>query len=315
MVIDRKFENLGGKMKKVFVILVILFLVVSAGFAEKYELKEEKSFQKVLKFAGSQKPGFVKVENIFGSISVVGYKGSDVKMNVLEIISADSKALIEKAKTEVKLKTKIDGNKIEVYVDGPFRGVNGKLNWDQKKLKYIVKYDIKLKVPFITNLSLSTINDGSVRVEEIKGDIKLANINGGIKASNITGEFKISAINGKVILDGMAGSGSARTINGKLKILFNKNPQSDCSFSSLNGNVNLTFQSGLSADVKVSTLNGTVYSDFEAKYLTSAKGKAKRNKGMFIYKSNKFNKIRIGKGGIDFKISTLNGNIYISKVK
>jgi hypothetical protein len=289
--------------------------MLALGYAKKYDLKEETSFQKVLKFAGEKRPGFVKVSNIFGSILVEGYDGREVRMKVKETISADSKELIEKAKKEVDLKMETDGDRIKIYVDGPFRREDGRWNWDQKKIKYIVKYDIKMKVPRMTNLSASTINDGLVEASDIVGKVKLSNINGGVKAGKIKGDFKISSINGKVVLNGLAGSGSASTINGVMKVSFTRNPSSNCSFSSLNGDVDLTFQKGLNADLKLSTLNGKVFTDFEPSYLSTGKSKGKRTKGMFVYKSNKYKKVRIGKGGINFKISTLNGNIYIAKVK
>lgn len=302
-------------MKKACVIFAMLALVLTSVQAKEYDLEETRSFKKVLKFTGSQTPRVVKVKNIFGSINVEGYDGNEVRMSVRETISADSKALIEKAKKEVELKMDEEENRIEIYVDGPFRNKNGSLNWNRKKLKYIVKYDITMKVPQATNLSLSTINDGSLEVQGIEGKVKLSNINGGIKAKNIKGDFKISTINGKVTLDNMAGAGSANTINGILKVLFTTNPQADCSFSSLNGEVDLSFQPGLNADLKISTLNGKVFTDFDPEILAPDKGKRKKSNGMFLYKSNKYKKVRIGKGGINFNISTLNGNIYIAKVK
>src|SRR3954471_15685195 len=61
------------------------------------------------------------VDNVWGSIEVVGGTSNQVQVVIKKTIRAESKAALEKAKQEVKLDAMRDDTSVKLYVDGPFR--------------------------------------------------------------------------------------------------------------------------------------------------------------------------------------------------
>ncbi len=282
-------------MRKVILFILMLCLMVFFLGAGDLPVKESKAIEKELKFEGGTQPQTFEIDNVFGSIKVTGYSGSVVKLTAQKTIRAKTKEALQKAKEEVKLDISTEGNTVSLFVDGPFRGIDGCISWNTRKTGYIVQYDFEVKVPRKTGLRLETVNNGNIYVSDIKGDFVIGNVNGKIKMERING------------------SGEAHTVNGKVAVLFNQNPASNCSFCTINGKLDVTFLPGLSADFKLKTFSGKIYSDFPSSYLPPTLSKGKRKNGKYIYKSSRFQGIRIGSGGPTIKMNTLNGSIFISK--
>jgi len=301
-------------MRKIFMIVMMLFLMAFFLGAGDYPVKKNETIEKNLSFAGGTEPQTLKIDNIFGSISVSGYNGKTVQLTAQKTIRAKTNQAREDAEKEVKLDVSTKGNRIDVVVDGPFRDEKGGCHWSNRKLGYIVQYDFQVKVPFNTGLDVKTINDGDVEVSDIQGKSTIKNVNGKITVKNLKGDFLVHTVNGKIKMEGITGSGEAHTVNGKVAVLFDKNPGSDCSFKTLNGNLELDCRPGLSGDFKLKTFNGKIYSDFPATYLPSSPAKEEQKKGKYVYKSSGFQNVRIGNGGPAIKMDTFNGNIVISKI-
>jgi hypothetical protein len=269
-----------------------LLVVMSAfSLAYAYDQRETETVRQTFPAAK-----WLEVDDVFGSIHVTGYNGTDIQMTVEKTIEADSSGRMEAARREVKLDTTQTAERLKLYVDGPFRchcgdGHNG-VN-DSGHRGYRVIYDFDLRVPAGTSVELATVNGGKVEVKEVTGDFDISNVNGGIE------------------MDDVAGSGQAHTVNGKVKVTFVKNPSKDCSFKSVNGSLEASFRPGLSADAHVKTFNGEAYTDFDATALPVTPASAERRDGKFVYRSNRFSAFRIGNGGPELKFDTLNGSIRI----
>ena len=290
-------------MKKRLSLWILLTLVFSLSFAssglpdwEKLKVEDKEKIERTLRSQDSSKPREVWVDNIFGSITVEGFDGQAVELVVHKTIKARNNEKIQKAREEVKLDIKEDGNTIDLYVDGPFRCRDEegrhRSRWDPG---YRVHYDFAIKVPRMTNLSLKTATDGKIRVERVEG------------------EFDIRHANGKIDLIEVAGSGEAHTANGDITVTFSKNPGSDCSFKTVNGDVTVGFQENLSADFRLKTFHGDGYSDFPITYLPSRPAKKGREDGKFVYKSDRFVGVRVDRGGPEILMDTLNGDLLIQK--
>jgi len=238
----------------------------------------------------------LEVDNVHGSIHVTGYNGSEIQMVAEETIEAESQERLDAAKREVKLDTTQSGDTLTFFVDGPFRCHcdDGRFSLhDHGHPGYRVIYDFEIKVPAATLLRMGTVNGGEVRVESTTGDFDVGNVNGGIEMREV------------------AGSGLVHTVNGKISVLFSRNPTKACSFKTINGTIEASFRPGLSADVRVKTFNGHAYTDFDASALPGLSPVAERRDGKFIYRSDRFTGMRIGNGGPEFKFDTLNGTIRI----
>ena len=235
----------------------------------------------------------LEVDNVHGNIHVSGYNGSEIQMVAEKTIHAESQDRLNAAKSEVKLDTKQSGDTLTLYVDGPFRDERRSSIHLHNHPGYRVVYDFEIKVPAATVLLLGTVNGGEVRVENTTGDFDVGNVNGGIEMNEV------------------AGSGPVHTVNGKITVVFSRNPTKDSSFKSVNGTIEASFRPNLSADVRVKTFNGHAYTDFDATALPGLSPVSERRDGKFIYRSDRSTGMRVGNGGPELKFDTLNGTIRI----
>ena len=258
-------------------------------------MEKKEEIRKTLTFQDPSQLKDLQVDNIWGSVEVTGADGDRVELVAHKTIKARNEGRIQKAEEEVKLDITEEKNIIDIYVDGPFRDRNrGRERWHDPG--YEVHYDFEIKVPRKTNIFLKTVTDGDVKV------------------TGIEGEFEVKNVNGKIRMEDVAGSGIAHTVNGEVNVSFTRNPESDCSFKTINGDIEVAFTKNLSADFRLKSRFGDAYSDFQVSYLPAKQtATAGRKNGKYVYKSHQFIDVRIGSGGPEIKMDTLNGDILINK--
>jgi hypothetical protein len=280
-------------MNKVLLILLLasLFPVLAPGH-DSYSLEKKDSIVQVFKFSSPEKAKTVKIDNVFGSITVSGIKTYEARLEAKKSLRADSQNDLLKAEHEVKLNMVERDNQLDIYVDGPFRCRNGSIDWSDRD--YIVTYDFKLEVPELTDLVLKTVNEGDILVKNVRGNFTVRNVNGHIELQEIAGPV------------------SCKTVNGRIRAAFRENPASACTFKTVNGDLDVSFTPNLAADFQLKTFNGEIYSDYPVSYLPAKAGIAQREKGHYVYRSHSFQGVRVGKGGPEIIMDTLNGDIVIA---
>jgi hypothetical protein len=139
-----------------------------------------------------------------------------------------------------------------------------------------VRVDFTVQVPSRVGFIGKTIN-GDVSATALSGNVVTKTINGSIKIST-TGYAEASTINGEI---------SARVGDG--------NWTGPLEFKTLNGEINLDLPANVSTDVDAETLNGQINSDFLINVTT--------------FKERKRVQGRIGVGGRELHLKTLNGSI------
>jgi hypothetical protein len=237
----------------------------------------------------------VEIDNVYGSVKVIGEQREDVALSVHEVATADSPELLARARREARLERLADGAGVRIAARGPFRDGEGNCccrNWE--RMGYRVEYAIEVRVPSDVRLVASTVDGGDVNVEGVRGDLRDENVNGSVSAR------------------GVEGGGSFGTVNGKLEVRFAANPTGPSSFSNVNGDIDVEFRPGLAADVELKTLNGGMWSDF----LYTARpllGSVERRQGHFVYTNNHTAAIRIAEGGPELRFETVNGEIRLRK--
>jgi DUF4097 and DUF4098 domain-containing protein YvlB len=287
------------KMRKICLSTIFFLAFLLAGTfslrSDNLRVEKKEEIRKTLTFQNPSQPGDLQVDNIWGSIAVKGTHSDRVELIAHKTIKARTESRIQKAKEEVTLDITEENNVIDIYVDGPFRQRNrrGEREYDPG---YEVHYDFEIEVPYRTNIFLKTVTDGDIEV------------------TGIQGEFEVRNVNGKISMEDISGSGTAHTVNGKVKVSFASNPESDCSFKTINGDIDAAFTKNLSADFRLKSRFGDAYSDFQVSYLlASSSPTTERKNGKFIYRSNRFIDVRVGSGGPEIKMDTLNGDILINK--
>ena len=244
----------------------------------------------------------VVVDLFRGSIHVEGYRGQVVQLESIRTITARSESRAAVALDEVTLEVKEYGDAVIAYAEGPFRDRDGENSYRGcRYYGYKNAFDVRLRVPFNTDVYLKTVNGGKV------------------VARNTAGKFDLHNINGSVEMREISGSGKAYALNGTVDVSFRENPDTGCYFGSLNGAVTVAFPSELNADLFFQTRNGSVYSDFEATsvpveaLLNEGEDVVEHDGGMKVYNTRRFDGIRIGSGGPKVEFNAFNGNIYIKK--
>jgi hypothetical protein len=256
-------------------------------------LTEQEDIRKSFPLPATGERRSLVVDNVWGSIHVVGGLGDQVQLVAKKTIRAESKDELELAKKEVSLDITQQGNLLKFYVNGPFRCQCDCGCGTREHQGYLVKYDFELQVPRDLDLTVRTVNDGDVKVQDVAGQYSVHNVNGPVDMTNV------------------AGSGSAKTVNGELRVLFRDNPQSASSFATINGDVDLYFLPKLSADFRFKTFNGEVFTDFQMSALPARQPDEEHRNGKFVFHADRYSGGRIAAGGPEIKIETLNGDIHI----
>jgi hypothetical protein len=271
-------------------------LAVALVSADSAWIEEKGTIHRTFQLGHPSAARRIQVDNLSGSIRVVGYEGREVEVTVEERVRAESKEKIAQARREVKLDISQQDNTVRLYVDGPFRCkcADGSISFrGWRHYGYQVSYEFQIKAPRDAGIFLKTVNEGEIKVEGVWGDYELENINGGIELLEASG------------------SGRAYALNGRLKVVFRKNPQGESMFGSLNGPVDLLFQPDLSADLRIKTFSGKVYSDFPVTALPVRPAAGERRDGKFVYKADRFSGVRVGNGGPEITLDGFNGDIRI----
>src|SRR5262249_34302246 len=130
-------------------------------------VREEETIQKAFAMTAGNVPRVLEVDNVFGSIDVVGIPGDQAQLVVKKTVRAETKEKIEQAKKDVTLDINQQGNSVTLYVNGPFRcQCQGCVNFD-RDTGYVVKMDFELQVPTNTSVKLKTVNEGHVKVQNV----------------------------------------------------------------------------------------------------------------------------------------------------
>jgi hypothetical protein len=268
-------------------------------YEHEYAVQDQETIRKSFPLAAAAGHRSLAVDIVFGSIEVTGTDGSEVQMVVNKKLRAETKEKLEVARKEVTLEITDQPDSLKLYVNGPFRcqcdnccdgcnRCNGS-HWDHQG--YMVIWDFQLQVPRDIDLELRTVNSGHIQV------------------ANVTGAYIVRNVNGTIEMTNVAGSGTAHTVNGHVKVTFRDNPRESSSFVTVNGAVDLYFSRNLSADFRLKTFNGEIYTDFPVTALPAQAMREEHEGSKVVYRANRYTGARVGSGGPEIKIETLNGDI------
>lgn len=271
-----------------------------------------EQINKEVEFENAMISNTLLVANINGSITVKGYAGSKVLVQVKKTIKAKNNDKLEKGKRETSVGFIDHADTLILYVDGLCNtfgrsdmnhsseagwGYNfnkcNKNGWSESE-DYEYEFDFTIQVPQTTNVILSTINKGDVEVTMVKGAVVAKNINGSIRLEQLQGET------------------IATTINGNVDLNYISIPSQSCKYYTLNGDINANFPGSLVADLSFKTFNGSFYTNISELELLPAQI-VKDNSGKSTkYKINNGH-YRIGKGGVNLDFETFNGDVYLKE--
>jgi hypothetical protein len=124
-------------------------------------------------------------------------------------------------------------------------------------------------------------------------------VNGDVTARDLAGDAELTTVNGDVDVEA-GGVAKGTTVNGSIKARLGRADWKDrVDFTTVNGSITVTLPASVSADLEATTVNGSIDSDFPITMRGRMQPQSVRG--------------RIGNGGRDLKLTTVNGGITLRK--
>jgi len=289
------------------IITGLLLLTATMACAQTYTEKITREFA----FEKKSADNALIIANINGHVTVTGYAGDKVLVEVTRTIWGKTADRLERGKADLQLGIKDLADTLIFYVDiagtcnqfgrdpkhNSRRGGWGYLWQEGRRCEgcqttYDYSLDFVVKVPESLHVLASTINKGNITIRGVKGAVVAENINGSVSMSDLAREAELTTINGDVTID------------------VQQNPAKACRFYTLNGDINANFRKGLAAELSFESFNGEFYTDLDAiQPLPATLEKAAD--GMAIVTGRTLPDARVGAGGPLLDFETFNGNVYL----
>jgi len=284
-------------MRNLVITTVVALLATAVWSADEHEISS-RTIRETLAFGSTDGRPRLIVDNVWGDIRIYGHDGSDVRLEVVETIHAESAAKAERAAAEVELEIRTGGGEVDLFVAGPFRDARDRRRWAQRHRHpgYTVVYDFELHVPRRCDLDVRTVTDGEVEIHGVSGTYEVRNVNGGIQLER-----------------GSADRGIVETVNGPIIGRFDGIPAGELRFATVNGRIEVVYPPSLAADLRLKSGWGEIWSEFEVAPLPQPPPTRRQENGRLVIKVGGGAAVRVGTGGPQVFFETLNGDILIRK--
>lgn len=289
-------------MKNHLLIVIGLLIITGSIFAQ-----DDIVDKLTVPLSKPDEPVYLECGLMNGSITVTGYEGNQVEVEAVTRLkkleddegerersrtrSSESESTTKSKEGMFKIPTTSSALEVEEY--------NNRIEVDVESLNKTV--DVTLKVPFKTSLSLSAHHNGTIKVD------------------NVTGNMEIQNHHGSIYLSDISGSAIANSHHGKIIITFNKVDSTPMAFSSYHGDIDVSFPPTLKANVVFKTEQGEVYSDFniqkDEKASQKIQEKSHDKDGRFKVRIERAYYGTINGGGPEITFNNYHGDIILRKNK
>jgi lia operon protein LiaG len=158
---------------------------------------------------------------------------------------------------------------------------------------------VQCLVPFTRDASFRVKVPNNLRLKIVKGCER----SGTVTIANMSSEVDVNNCH-NIELKGVTGPLVLSTIDGEIKAVFSEvSKDKPISIASISGEIDITLPAKTPVDLEMSDMSGNMYSDFD---LQSSEKEMRRVGGNNL-------KASLNGGGVDFKITSISGNIYLRK--
>lgn len=221
----------------------------------------------------------ISLQDFPGDVPIEGYSGSDVIIGGQEAVQIPDRAK--------GLKPIYPGGE-----DNTGHGVSVVKNGDQITIRYLLPLtqeprSYKIRVPESVYLKFKSgcERQTNLSLSNLKGEID-ADVCGNIKLKNVTGPLVLS------------------TISGNVEVVFSSvSKDKPISIAAISGEIDVTLPASTPANIEMSAMSGNMYSDFDFH---------SDDKNMKHVGGGAIN-TQINGGGVDIKLRSISGNIYLRK--
>ena len=244
----------------IFILIGIAALSAGCDVEDWGSFGDSHAYEKDFHYSYALKPGGkLDIENFNGSIEIAGWDRDQVEIDGVQY----------GATPELRDATKID---IAVTPEEiRIRTVRPVERHGSTGVKYIIKAPHKVDLDHITS------SNGSMRVSDIEGTMRLRTSNGSVRTTRVRGALEVTTSNGSVEVGELDGPATIRTTNGRVTAdevrgafdasssngsiharLVKPEPHRAVKLQTTNGSIDLAMDSMADNDIRASTSNGSI---------------------------------------------------------
>jgi len=254
---------------------------------------ESDAWERAFDFPAGSAPRLF-VRNVWGEVRVRGHDGDQIQVRVRETRKAADAETLARVTDSMWLETLELADGVELTVESPDRERRGRDRCRRCELHL----DFEILVPFDARVDVATVMDGAVQVEGVRGPVRAHNVNGDVEAG------------------GVQQCAGFETVNGELRVRFERAPAEDCAFETVNGDMTVDLPAGSDADVTLDLFNGRVRSDFEVTPLVTEPRVEKATAGRGThYRVSQDMGLRLGAGGPRLHFESINGDVLLRRAR
>ncbi|MEM9671757.1 MAG: DUF4097 family beta strand repeat-containing protein [Bacteroidota bacterium] len=132
---------------------------------------------------------------------------------------------------------------------------------------------------------------------------------GDIDMKNLAGEIEVKTTNSDVKMEDVSGPIVANSVSGDIDVVFTTvNQQKPTSITIVSGDVDITLPGQTPANLKLGSVSGEVYTNFDIQMEGN-----ENEKDMIRMSMGRPIEGTINNGGVDMRVKTVSGNIYLRK--
>ena len=279
-------------MRRLLVVLCVACLSLAA----------DSRYHEDFHYRYAQSPGGrLSVENFNGSVEISGWDQNSVDVSGTRY--ADSETRLHDVRINISNQT----NGVQIRTLRPDRDHRGHTGAKyvirvprQTELERIESSNGSMRIENIDgNMTLHTSN-GSVHLSDIHGNVDANSSNGSIEVRNVEGRMSFETSNGSVRAENVHGGIHAHTSNGSVDLELGTLAIGDLTASTSNGGITVHLPASTNATISARTSgHDRIYSDFDVTVRGTLS--ASRVEGT------------LGGGGPRIELSTSNGNIRLAR--
>ena len=265
-------------MKKIFPLVALIIIAISSMACQ--------NLYDSFGFSGTPKSIELFMHN--ASVRVVGYKGSEIKIEMLEGYNNET----DNRRSE-GLKP-LSG----LGTDNTGKGLAMKAEGGKVKITKVTRQEAKylIKVPQNANVILKETTwtgGGDYKVENLSGNVEVKTKVSDIAFRNISGAIKV------------------RSTSGNVKMYFDTWSNKAHDISLISGDIDITIPVGAKTSLEMKTISGEVYTDFDFPQDKTANSEYAQIGGGTGTNVRRL----LNGGGVTTRLKTISSNIYLRKKK
>jgi hypothetical protein len=247
--------------------------------------------------------GAIRVDNANGRTRVIGEDRADVEVNLRKVARAESEDGARALVTSIKLEARDDAGVFVISFDIPGRW--NRRGWVDVEVRVPrgIKVDVvaangRVCVSGLRSAVRCKSSNGTIRIEDVVGDIAVSTSNAKVTTSCTCGRLKARSSNGKIELEDHRGSVDASTSNGTIHCDLDEVGAEGVILATSNGRISLDLPEQVDGDLDIRVDNGVIRT---AREVAGASGEDRRGRV----------KGTLGRGGVPIRLRASNGTISV----